>query len=139
MAILMSIKPKFSRQIFSGTKKYELRKTPLKNKVDNLVVVYESAPTKAIVGSFKIRTVLKRTPMEIWNSFKHDIGILEEEFFQYFRRREWAFAIKVSNPKKFKKQISLQELRELDELWRPPQSFCYIKEDSEMYILLKNQ
>ncbi|MFX1294593.1 MAG: EVE domain-containing protein [Promethearchaeota archaeon] len=139
MAILMSIKPKFSRQIFSGVKKYELRKTPIKNKSDNLVIVYESAPTKAIVGCFRINKILKRTPKEIWYAFKHEIGISEEEFFEYFKKKEWAYAIKVAHAKKFKNRITLEKIREINQSWRPPQSFYYLKENSEPNSLLKEE
>ncbi|MHA1357892.1 MAG: hypothetical protein ACTSRC_07275 [Candidatus Helarchaeota archaeon] len=135
----MSIKPKFSRQIFSGTKKYELRKTPIKNKSEKFVFVYESSPTKAIVGSFKINKILKNTPQAIWNAFKNEIGISQVEFFAYFKQKQWAYAIKITQPQEFKEHISLEELRELNESWRPPQSFCYLKNDSEVNSLIKNQ
>ena len=139
MPILMSIKPKYSQQIFSGQKKYELRKTALKKQEDNVVIVYESAPTKAIVGFFIIKAILRNSPRAIWDAFKEELGISREDFFEYFKEKERAYAIKISHPEKFKRTITLQELRKIDESWRPPQSYYYIKEDTEVNILLKSQ
>ena len=135
----MSIKPEFSRQIFSGKKKYELRKTPIKNKADNRVIVYESAPTKAVVGYFKISNILKKTPEEIWKTLQSEVGISEERFFKYFKQKRWAYAIKVAHPEKFEKRITLQKLREKDESWRPPQSFYYLRGNSKTNSLLMKE
>ena len=136
MPILMSIKPRFSRLIFSGEKKYELRKTPIKNKSDNMVIVYESAPTKAIVGSFTINGVVRKSPNELWRDLKQDIGISKIEFFTYFQQNQWGYAIEVGNPKLFKRRISLNELREHQNSWNPPQNFQYLKRNSEIEFII---
>ena len=137
MAILMSIKPKYSRLIFSGVKKYELRKTPIKARGNEVVIVYESTPTKAVVGTFKTREIMKNSPEEIWTLLKSDVGISEKEFFEYFYQKRWGYAIKIDNPKLFDRKISLQELRALYGHWNPPQNFQYLKESLENKLLLK--
>ncbi|MHA1650140.1 MAG: ASCH domain-containing protein [Candidatus Helarchaeota archaeon] len=135
----MSIKPKFSRLIFSGQKKYELRKTPIKNERDRLVIVYESAPTKAIVCAFRIKKTLKQSPTMLWNTLRHEIGISKDEFFGYFKDRDWGYALKIAHPVLFKKRISLEELRMQNIEWQPPQNFQYLRNDSEIFTLLKDE
>jgi predicted transcriptional regulator len=49
--VVMSIKPKYAQAILDGTKKYEFRKTHPLYRVGK-VYIYETAPTKAIVGWF---------------------------------------------------------------------------------------
>ena len=139
MVVLMSIKPKFSRLIFSGQKKYELRKTPIKNERDRLVIVYESAPTKAIVCAFRIKKTLKQSPTALWNILRHEIGISKGEFFRYFKERDWGYALKIDHPVLFKRRIPLEELRTQNSAWRPPQNFQYLREDSEIFNLLKDE
>ena len=48
MKILISIKPKFVKKIFEGTKIFELRRKIFLKKI-NTVIIYESSPTKKIV------------------------------------------------------------------------------------------
>jgi predicted transcriptional regulator len=137
MTIILSITPRFSQLIFAGFKKYELRKTPIKNGFDKLVFVYESAPTKAIVGSFKIKGIFRQAPDIIWDLWKETLGISQGEFLKYFKGRQWGYAIEVDQPKRLKKQITLNELRKIEAAWRPPQSFQYLKENSKIEQLLK--
>ena len=137
VAILMSIKPKYSRLIFSGVKKYELRKTPIKARGNEVVVVYESTPTKAVVGYFETKKIVKNSPEAIWTTLKSDIGVSEKEFFEYFYQKRWGYALKIDNPKLFDRKISLQELREVYGHWNPPQNFQYLKEGLENKLFLK--
>ncbi len=67
MKILMSIKPKFVKQIFEGIKLFELRKKIFRREVKT-IIIYESSPTKKIVGEFIIDKInsdidaIKNTP-----------------------------------------------------------------------------
>ena len=137
MAILMSIKPKYSRLIFAGIKKYELRKTPIKAQGNEVVIVYESNPTKAVVGSFQVQEIVKKSPEEIWALLQSEIGVSETEFFQYFSQKRTGYALKIENPQLFKRKTSLQELRALYGRWNPPQNFQYVKESQEAELLSK--
>ncbi len=137
MTILMSIKPKYSRLIFAGSKKYELRKTPIKAQGNEVVIVYESNPTKAVVGSFQVQEIVKKSPEEIWAILQSEIGVSETEFFQYFSQKQTGYALKIDNPQLFKRKTSLQELRAFYGRWNPPQNFQYVKESQEAELLAK--
>ena len=58
MKILLSIKPEFVEEIFSGRKKFEYRKAIFTNKKVTSVIVYSTMPVGKIVGEFTIEEVL---------------------------------------------------------------------------------
>ena len=61
---LMSIKPKWAKELYSGKKTVEFRKSspPL----DSLVFLYESAPVKAVTGCFQVQAVLTSNAAHVW-------------------------------------------------------------------------
>ena len=85
MNVLLSIKPKYVKEILEGRKKFEFRKSIFKRKItNNLAWIYSSAPEKKIVANFRIGEILENTPENIWNMCKESAGIDEFGFFQYF-------------------------------------------------------
>ena len=54
MKILLSIKPEFVEEIFSGRKKFEYRKAIFTNKKVTSAIVYSTMPVGKIVGEFTI-------------------------------------------------------------------------------------
>lgn len=57
MKVLLSIKPEFVQEIFTGKKKYEYRKVIFTRSVDK-VVVYSTKPVGMIVGEFTVENIL---------------------------------------------------------------------------------
>ena len=127
--VLLSIKPKYAKQIFQGTKKYELRKKVWNLGTKNIVVVYASEATKKIIGEFYSTKVISDTPEKIWNKYKDKLGISEEEYFKYFEGRTVAYAIKIKNFIKYKVPISLKEIRDT----RAPQAYMYLENYETFY------
>lgn len=123
MKVLLSIKPEFANKIFDGTKLFEFRRAIFKNPNIKTVVVYASSPVQKVIGEFEIDHILKQDIKSLWfNTAKHS-GIQKDYFHQYFNGREFGFAIKVKNPKLYKKAQSLKD----DYKKLPPQSFCYLE------------
>ena len=60
MKVLLSIKPEFVQEIFTGKKKYEYRKAIFTRSVDK-VVVYSTKPVGMIVGEFTVENILNDT------------------------------------------------------------------------------
>lgn len=102
--VIVSIKPKYVKEILMGAKKFEYRKQIFKQKVNN-IYIYESFPTKKIVAYFKYVGSLIDTPENIWNITKDFGGIDKESFFKYFGNKEYAYAIKIHNIKIFQESI----------------------------------
>ena len=131
MNVLLSIKPKYIKEIREGNKKYEFRKLIWKHgfKIEK-VYLYSSAPTKKIVGVFTLGTVVKDNPNNLWQNFKKFSGINEDEFFNYFRNHEKGFAIEMKAIKFFDPPID--PFKEFSN-FNPPQSFYYINKNSSLY------
>ena len=125
MKVLLSIKPEFVKEIFSGNKKYEYRKSIFTKKVDK-VIVYSTKPIGMLVGEFSIERILVDTPSILWEKTQKDSGISKEFFDDYFEGRKQGYALKISSP------ILYDEPRNpLDVIksFVAPQSFKYIEED----------
>ena len=124
MKILMSIKTEYANKIFDGIKLYELRKKPLKENVDT-IVVYSSGKTKKIIGEFKIEKIIKDSPDKIWDLGEEVLGIDKKSFYEYFKHSKYAYAIKIKDVIKYDIPKDLRDFG----INKAPQSFCYIKEN----------
>ena len=123
MQVLLSIRPKYSKRIFSGEKKYEFRKTIFSKKNIERVYIYSTAPVKKVVGFFTIGEVIVDHPQRLWSRLKKYSGLSQIEFFRYFRGNEKGFAIEIENVEVFINPINPKDLRTS---FIPPQSFYYV-------------
>jgi len=136
MNVLLSIKPKYVEEIKKGNKKYEFRKKGFSKKSINEAYIYSTSPIKKIIGSFKIKSIIKDHPKNLWATYKDFSGISEDEFFKYFGNREIGFAIEINRFKMFQNPIDPERMIPN---FVAPQSFRYIdiKElDSTEYLTL---
>ena len=92
--ILMSIKPEYVDEIFSGRKRYEYRKKVCKEKVDK-IIVYSSSPVKKVVGELIINQVLQDKKNIIWDITNKYGGINKEKFDKYYENYEYAVAYEI--------------------------------------------
>jgi predicted transcriptional regulator len=125
MQVILSIKPEFANKIFNGTKKYEFRRILFKNETIDSVIVYASAPISKVIGEFEIDEILFHDIESLWLKTAEYSGISEEYYTDYFQGKSNGYAIKVKNPKKYKRKLCIQNTYGL----KPPQSFAYIKKD----------
>ncbi|MBP2219007.1 hypothetical protein [Methanococcus maripaludis] len=135
MTILLSIKPKYVKEILKGSKKYEFRKSIFKKYDKNeLVFIYSSYPVKRIVGTFSVGDIIENCPKILWNEFKNVSGIKESEFFKYFKEKDKGYAIQINKLNEFKNPVNPKDI---NPDFRAPQSFCYISQNFEEEILFK--
>ena len=118
----MSIKTEYANKIFDGIKLYELRKKPLKENVDT-IIVYSSGKVKKVIGEFKIEKIIKNSPDRIWDLGEEVLGIDKKSFYEYFKHSEYAYAIKVKDVIKYNLPKDLSDFG----IKKAPQSFCFIK------------
>lgn len=123
MKIILSIKPKYVKAIFSGNKIFEYRKTIFKQSVDT-VIIYASSPVSKIVGEFAITDVLSETPERLWELTALHSGIEKSFYDNYFVDKDIAYAIKIGGVKKYDKPLKLAKLVPNA---KPPQSFMYLR------------
>ena len=121
MRAILSIKPKYVKEILEGRKKYELRKKVFKQDV-SIVYIYASAPTKKIVGSFKIGKIVEDDPRTLWDDLNEFLGIAKPDYLKYFQRCEKAYAIEITELKKFEPL----EPKDTIENFKAPQSYSYL-------------
>jgi len=122
MRVLLSIKPEFARQIFTGKKKFEYRRIMFKQPV-NRVVVYASSPMKMVIGEFIVKEILFEDLKSLWCRTRHQSGISRKYFYLYFSDKNKGYAIRVGRAIKYKKPRPLHEVYRM----RAPQSFAYLK------------
>lgn len=61
---LMSIKPKWAKELYSGKKTVEFRKSS--PPIGSIVFLYESAPVRAVTGAFIVSAVLSAASSHVW-------------------------------------------------------------------------
>lgn len=122
--ILMSIKTEYSREIFYGNKKVELRKR-FSNRDDiGKILVYSSGVEKMLSGYFTISGVEKLSPLEIWDRYKDVSCIEEKRFKEYYGDTSSGVVIKIGEIYKFPSPISPKLL--FGKNFIPPQNYGYI-------------
>ena len=60
MKVLLSIKPQFVEEIFSGKKRFEYRKSIFKRDNIKSVIIYCTMPVGKIVGEFEIEDIWQK-------------------------------------------------------------------------------
>ena len=65
---LMSIKPKWAKELYSGKKSVEFRKSS--PPVGSVVFLYESAPVQAVTGAFVVTATLCSCADLVWSALK---------------------------------------------------------------------
>lgn len=123
MKVLLSIKPEYANKILDGEKRYEFRKSIPKANGVKTVVIYATKPVGMVVGEFDIDEVIFEAPGELWTLTSEHSGISRQFFYEYFRDKDMAYAIKVRKPRRYKEPLTLKSVLGSEVA---PQSFCYI-------------
>lgn len=129
MKVLLSIKPEFVEEIFSGKKRYEYRKRVFKREIES-VVIYASKPVGKIVGEFTIKSILEESPQGIWDKTQKFSGVSKEFFFEYFGDRDEAYAIEIDKIRIYQEPIDPYQG---SEKFVAPQSYKYLSEVETEY------
>lgn len=124
MKVLLSIKPQYVKEIFSGKKKYEYRRNVFKRGDVDTVIVYATKPIGKVVGEFKIDKIIKEDPITLWEQTKNYSGILKEDYMEYFREKQNAFAIEIKSTKVYEQPLNLEDIN--PKIKYAPQSFMYV-------------
>lgn len=123
--VVLSIKPKYVKEILSGAKQYEFRKQIFKKESAKTVFIYSSSPEKKIVARFRIGKIVVGTPDFLWEEFRDVSGLSEPEFFEYFAGKENGFAIRIDELEEFAEPVDPYAMFKQ---FVPPQSFCYVED-----------
>jgi len=122
--VLLSIKPKYVKEILSGAKQYEFRKQIFKKESAKTVFIYSSSPQNKIVACFRVGKIVEGHPDFLWEQFREVSGISEQEFFEYFSDRVTGYAIRIDDLEPFPEPV---DPHVMFERFVAPQSFCYVE------------
>lgn len=75
-----------------------------------------------IIGEIDIENIISDSPVSIFDKYKEDLCISQEEYFRYFYNTNIAYAIKIKNIRKYSIPKNLDEFG----LKRAPQSYIYL-------------
>lgn len=124
--VLMSIKPVFAEAILSGRKTVELRRRAPRTKPGDLVLIYETSPTMAVVGVALVEGVETRKPTRLWKRVQSSSLISQKQFAKYFADCEVGTGIHLAHPVRFERPVHLHQLRQSTPGFLPPQSWRYL-------------
>lgn len=124
----MSINPQHVRNIFNCSKKYEYRKRIAKDV--KKIIIYETVPTKMVVGEAEVIETICLSPNRMWYKTKKWSGINKIFFNAYFAGRSIAYAYKLGSIKKYRKPKSLKQMH----IKAAPQSYTYIQRNKHELV-----
>lgn len=134
---LISIMSFYARQIFDGTKKFEFRKSAIKEQdIGKTFYVYSAKDDKAIVGSFVVEKVHKGNLAEILKITGYDKRSDRGEIESYFANSKDCYALQLSQVKKFAKPLPLKEMRAIEPKVVLPQYWTYVSRKSKLFDLI---
>jgi predicted transcriptional regulator len=123
--LILSIKPKYSREILNGAKTIELRRRfPQSLTKGAILYIYSTSPIRALVGFAEIKTVERLSIKTLWRRHRMSASITKPDFERYFEGLDDGFAIHLEKPRSFSRPLNLVELNKRFG-FKAPQSFLY--------------
>lgn len=126
-ALLLSIRPRFAQLVLDERKTVELRRKAPRVHVGALVLLYASSPEKALVGTARVAAINTGTPNAIWKSSSGRTSLTRSEFDEYFDGTDEAVAISLEDVSRLEPARPLHAVRDENDWFEPPQSFCYLE------------
>lgn len=136
--IVLAIQPHHAINIIQGKKTVELRRLKPKHLGQgSLVLLYASSPLKALVGAFRVSSILDKPVSELWEEVGSKACISMEEFNIYYSDINSGIAIFFDEIWEFPNPIKLSQMREEID-FQPPQSFRYATDDDIQLLEYSN-
>lgn len=120
----LPIKPVFANRILEGSKRYEFRRSRLRQDITH-VVIYSTSPVRKIVGVAEVTGVKAASVSAAWRQTRHGAGISRCAFNAYFTGAQSAIFISLRRVVRLKKGLDPIEVRSG---FKVPQSFSYVDE-----------
>src|SRR5262249_9496339 len=108
-----------------GRKSVELRRRRVQIVPGTPIILYESSPTMAVVGTAKVCSVYVSTPSDVWEEYCASTGLSREEFDDYFEGAVIACALLLTAARRLRDRIDLDRLR-VESGFSPPQSYRFL-------------
>lgn len=97
----LSIKTIYADKIRDRSKLWELRTYCTNVRCGGWIALYESRPTQAIQTIIQVGRTFKLHPDEAWFLYEDQLGIDFDDFFCYFRKRQFAYGMEIQDVRSF--------------------------------------
>ena len=121
--IMLAIKPEYVEEIFDGLKRYEYRRKCPNHPISQ-IVIYETSPVSKVVGTVDVDEMLGTAPHVLYDMTKKFSGISEDDYNDYFKGTNVAYAYSINHPTIFSSPIPIEKYG----LRGAPQSYLYLEE-----------
>lgn len=92
---VFAIRPQYVARLLDGSKRVEYRTRRPRLERGDTILIYETAPTSAVVARATVIDVIVGAPAWVWSKTWYDGGIAGPDFMAYFDGREIAVAIEL--------------------------------------------
>lgn len=121
-SILLSIKPRFAREIYDKTKHIELRKRQPNVPSGTPVYMYETLPIGKITGIFVYMGCIVEEKESFWKRYGGLTYVTKKEFFEYYENEAFVYGWKIGLVVKFEKNNTLRDF----DKEKAPQSYAIV-------------
>ena len=98
--------------------------------------IYSTLPQGEVCAIAHVEFVYTDSPGSIWEQYSEEIGITENEFWNYVGSRELVSVIKMARIDPVDSGVTLQYIQKKVGAFSPPQFFMRLKNDSPIRLLL---
>jgi predicted transcriptional regulator len=123
--LLISIHPLLAESILDGTTTVAVRRTRIPAPNGSLLILYASAPTKAVVGLATLQELHTDLPDVIWRRYGHRISLQRDEFDAHLAGARQVTALTLATPRRLSHPYPLAALRD-EATFSPPPSYRYL-------------
>lgn len=123
--VLISVRPKFAKEIAVGRKTVELRRRFPQLEPGSWLVIYVTKPVGAVIGMVKVTSVLRAPVEQLWHEVKDYASVSRETYVDYFAGCSEGCGVFLGARRALGPLLP-SEVDEIIPGFRPPQSFRYI-------------
>ena len=127
---LISIHPAYVKQIYAGTKKFELRRAFANVNGPFMAYVYETVPKKAITSRILFETPIRGTPEQVMDYLKVHQYPVDQSTKDYYGDRKEVVALPIKLIHQLSQPLTLSRLKEQLPSFFPPQSYYILSNPS---------
>lgn len=95
--ILISIHTEFAKKIYTGEKRFELRKRAPNMTPGTRCWIYEPKPVGKVTGYFYYDGYLDGDKDMLWQQLHEHLGISKEQYYAYYKNQQHVYAWQISN------------------------------------------
>ena len=134
-ALLLSIQPRHADAIMTGRKTIEVRRRRVSAPVGTTVILYATAPVKAVVATARLSDSVVCSPEATWRRFSTVLGLARDELDAYLEGADGCLLF-LTDVLRLDAPLSLDQLRR-SRPFRPPQSYRFVngEDPSELRLL----